>query len=137
MIQSEGAVAMCRRTAASRHRRRPPTSPVLLYIPPYYSTTAILSFAYLRVIKQTNGGRPISNSFRPSATMLLPSCAFSCVSREGWGEASFYLRVSASIPHWQRIRNTECGQSSSLSSFFLYLRRAVPSSSPRLASKPL
>lgn len=141
------------RTAASRH----PT--VILLHPPYYSTTAILSFANNRPMEAIN--RPISNSFRPPFRALrspivrppcsLPFSSVSCVSRgERRGEASFYLgRYSAgSRSNVYGIPSVD--RALSLSLFFLpppfffsffFIRRtrravlALPR--PRLASKPL
>lgn len=114
------------RTAASRH----PT--VILLHPPYYSTTAILSFANNRPMEAIN--RPISNSFRPPFRALrspivrppcsLPFSSVSCVSREeGRGEASFYLgRYSAgSRSNVYGIPSVDRALSLSLSFFFLLL----------------
>lgn len=95
------------RTAASRH----PT--VILLHPPYYSTTAILSFANNRPMEAIN--RPISNSFRPPFRALrspivrppcsLPFSSVSCVSRgRGGGRLLF---ISAGIPPVAVVTYTE------------------------------
>lgn len=113
------------RTAASRH----PT--VILLHPPYYSTTAILSFANNRPMEAIN--RPISNSFRPPFRALrspivrppcsLPFSSVSCVSRgRGGGRLLF---ISAGIPPVAVVTYTEyrvwTELSLSLSFFFLLL----------------
>lgn len=134
------------RTAASRH----PT--VILLHPPYYSTTAILSFANNRPMEAIN--RPISNSFRPLFRALrspivrppcsLPFSSVSCVSRgEGRGEASFYLgRYSAgSRSNVYGIPSVDRALSFSLFSssfffllFFLYSENETRSSSSSTSS---
>lgn len=134
------------RTAASRH----PT--VILLHPPYYSTTAILSFANNRPMEAIN--RPISNSFRPPFRALrspivrppcsLPFSSVSCVSRgEGRGEASFYLgRYSAGsrsnvygIPSVDRALSLSLFSSSSFFLlFFLYSENETRSSSSSTSS---
>lgn len=134
------------RTAASRH----PT--VILLHPPYYSTTAILSFANNRPMEAIN--RPISNSFRPPFRALrspivrppcsLPFSSVSCVSRgERRGEASFYLgRYSAGsrsnvygIPSVDRALSLSLFSSSSFFLlFFLYSENETRSSSSSTSS---